>query len=142
MPIRHRRLPETVTTPLPTPTPTPTPAPTPIVVAPTPPVPAPPAPKPPARTPLVAATSVTKLSGELPQLQVHGSDTNGDVLAKMCIDEQGHVSSVKVIKSPAEISTALQQALSAWRYKPYLQDGAALAVCFALSLRVVVQHAD
>ena len=123
----------------PTPTPVPTPLPTPPTVPPPPPTVTP---KLPTRTPVVAASSVTKLSGELPQLQVHGSDTNGDVLAKICIDEQGHVSSAKVLKSPAEITGDLQHALEGWRYKPYAKDGVTSAVCFALSLRVVVKHAD
>ena len=82
-------------------------------------------------------TSVTKLAGELPTLKVHGDDTNGDVAAKMCIDETGRVTSVKMLKAPAEISGDLQQALTGWRYKAMPNP-----VCFLLSLRVVVKHAD
>ena len=96
-----------------------------------------PTPAKPARVPLVPATSVTKLSGELPTLKVHGDDTNGDVLAKLCIDESGRVTSVKIAKSPAEIAGDLQTALMGWRYKAMPTP-----VCFALSLRVVVKHAD
>ena len=96
-----------------------------------------PVPVKPTRVPVVPVTSVTKLAGELPSLKVHGNDTNGDVSAKMCIDETGRVTSVKMLKSPAEISSDLQQALSAWRYKAMPNP-----VCFLLSLRVVVKHAD
>jgi serine/threonine-protein kinase len=126
-----------------TPTPVaPTPvAPTPIVPTPAP-TPVVPTPAKPTRTPIVQATAVTKLSGELPQLQVHGDDTNGDFAAKICIDEAGHVSSVKIIKAPAEISAPLQHAFDSWRYKPFMTEGAATAVCFLMQSRVVVQRAD
>ncbi|MBA3539250.1 MAG: protein kinase [Deltaproteobacteria bacterium] len=98
----------------------------------------------PARTPVVAANAVTKQSGEIPTIKVRGgSDGNGDVLVKMCIDEQGRVASVKVMKSTADIATDLQTALKAWRYKPYLnKDQQPSPVCFPLSLRVVVKRAD
>jgi len=96
-----------------------------------------PTPPKPTRVPVVPVTSVTKLAGELPTLKVHGNDTNGDVNAKMCIDETGRVTSVKMLKAPAEISSELQQALSGWRYKAMPNP-----VCFLLSLRVVVKHAD
>jgi len=93
----------------------------------------------PARTPGVAASAVTKLSGEVPTLRAKTAEGSGDVLAKMCIDEQGKVSSVKIVKSNPEIAGQLQNALSSWRYKPYLKDGKASPVCFPLSLRVVVK---
>ncbi len=122
--------------------PDPAPDPTPIAPKPDPvPVPAPPKPDPvpvkPARVPVVPATSVTKLSGELPTLKVHGDDTSGAVNAKMCIDETGRMTGVTILKSPTEIASDLQAALMGWRYKPM-----ATPVCFLLSLRVVVKHAD
>jgi hypothetical protein len=121
----------------------PAPVSAPIVPPPTAPPPVPnPTPAKPARVPVVAASAVSKLSGELPQLRVHGDDTSGDVLAKMCIDERGHVSSAKMIKGPAEIAGDLQQALAGWSYKPYLREGVAAPVCFALELHVVVQRTD
>ncbi|MCW5805787.1 MAG: protein kinase [Deltaproteobacteria bacterium] len=104
----------------------------PAVKPPTPPVP----PEKPARTPVVAATAVTKLSGEVPTLR--GKSGDGDVLVKMCIDESGRVASVKVMKADPEIAGDLQRALTAWRYKPYIhKDGRTSPVCFGLSLRVV-----
>jgi serine/threonine protein kinase len=93
----------------------------------------------PARTPVVAANAVAKLSGDVPTLHAKNAEGSGDVLAKMCIDEKGRVSSVKIVKSNPEIATQLQSALTSWRYKPYTRDGKPTPVCFPLSLRVVVK---
>ncbi|HEY5945915.1 MAG TPA: protein kinase [Kofleriaceae bacterium] len=93
----------------------------------------------PARTPLVAASAVTKLSGDVPMLRAKNAEGSGDVLAKMCIDEQGKVSSVSIKQGNPEIVGDLKGALSSWRYKPYLRDGKPSPVCFPLSLRVVVK---
>ncbi|NVB83241.1 MAG: hypothetical protein HOV81_33020, partial [Kofleriaceae bacterium] len=82
---------------------------------------------------------VSKLSGEVPVLR--GSSGSGDVLAKMCIDEAGKVTSVKIMKSPPEISGDLQRALMGWRYAPYKnKDQKVTAVCFPLALRVVLKN--
>jgi serine/threonine protein kinase len=97
----------------------------------------------PARTPVVAAGAVTKLSGEIPKLKSAGGESNGDALVKMCIDESGKVTSVKVVKSTGATATDLQSALATWRYKPYVnKDGQASPVCFPLSLRLVFKRAD
>jgi hypothetical protein len=99
----------------------------------------PPADTRPARTPVVAASAVSKLSGDVPVLR--GSSGSGDVLAKMCIDESGKVTSVKIVKSPPDISSDLQRALMGWRYAPYRNKESKLSpVCFPLALRVVVKN--
>ena len=93
----------------------------------------------PKTTPVVAATAVTKISGDIPALHGGGGESSGDVLAKMCIDETGRVSSVQIKKSPADIASELQRALTSWRYKPYMTGATASPVCFALQLRVVLK---
>ena len=93
----------------------------------------------PKTTPVVAATAVTKISGDIPALHGSGGESSGDVLAKMCIDETGRVSSVQIKKSPADIASELQRALTSWRYKPYMKGATASPVCFALQLRVVLK---
>ena len=60
-------------------------------------------------------------------------ESDGDVLAKMCIDEHGAVSSVKIVKSPADIADALQRALTTWKYKPYTVEGKVVRVCSAVT---------
>ena len=92
-----------------------------------------------ARMPVVAASAVSKVSGEVPVLR--GSSGSGEVLAKMCIDESGKVTSVKIVKSPPEISADLQRALMGWRYAPYKnKDSKVSPVCFPLTLRVVLEE--
>ncbi len=128
----------TVTKPAPTPPVTPRVTP-PVTVPVTPPV----TPGKPARTPVVASTAVSKLSGEVPQLRAKGSESNGDVLVKMCIDERGSVTSVKIVQSTADVAGELQRALATWRYKPYVNaDQKVSPVCFPLSLRLVFKRAD
>ena len=136
-----------VAQPEPTPVTVAKPDPTPVVTKPEPtpvvPDPTPPTPVKPARTPVVGSAAVSKLSGEVPQLRAKGSESNGDVMVKMCIDERGSVTSVKIVKSTADVASELQAALGTWRYKPYLNaEQKASPVCFPLSLRLVFKRAD
>jgi hypothetical protein len=89
--------------------------------------------------PVVSATTVSKLSGAVPAFKVRGAASDfADVVVKLCIDEQGAVSSVKVVKAPSEISSELQRSLMSWRYTPYINpSGAQSAACFPVSFRVV-----
>jgi hypothetical protein len=70
--------------------------------------------------PLVPASTVTKLSGEIPTIQ---SDSgSADVYSKICIALDGHVRSVKIITASPGIASELQRSLLRWRYKPYVDD--------------------
>jgi outer membrane biosynthesis protein TonB len=102
----------------------------------------PPAPAGPKAPPLVSATAVSKRSGAIPAIKVNGDAIGefADVLVKLCIDEQGAVSSVKVVKSPPEIAGELQHGLRSWRYAPYINPaGVQTAACFPVSFRVVLK---
>lgn len=89
----------------------------------------------PTRMPVVAATAVSKVAGDLPMMR---GDHDGDVLAKMCIDEAGSVTSVKLVKTAPDMPPDLAGALQKWRYRPYIgKDVKPQAVCFALSLHIV-----
>lgn len=105
-----------------------------------PPTPAAPAKQASTTTPVVSASKVTKVSGTMPNLRVSGRsrDLSNDVVAKLCIDEQGLVTSAQMVRSAAEISDEVQRSLRGWRYQPYLDDGVATPVCFAVPMRVVV----
>jgi serine/threonine protein kinase len=113
-------------------------------VTPEPPKPPPVVPAAPKTTPVVAASAVTKLSGEIPTMKVNGiTDNYADVLSKICIDDHGRVTSVKVIKAIPEIMDELQRTLLTWRYKPYANSaGQPSAACFALSFRVVFKRSN
>ena len=130
--------------PLEKPEPVEPPAPEPVEPPPPEPVapPKPPKPAPPARIAVVAASAVTKVAGDLPALKSSTGASNGDVLAKLCIDQTGRVTSARIIKATGGIAASeLQRALSAWRYRPYVgQDGAVQPVCFPLSLRLVFKR--
>ncbi len=89
----------------------------------------------PKTTPVVGPNVVTKISGDIPSLR---SSEGGDVTAKMCIDEQGKVTSVKILKGPADIASDLQRALMTWRFKPYVNRESKISpVCFPQSIRVI-----
>jgi hypothetical protein len=108
-----------------------------------PPTPDPPKPDPvdtkPKATPMVGPSAVTKLSGDVPTLRSKSGDSS-DILAKMCIDETGRVTSASIKKSPPEITADLQRALLTWKYKPYVRDGKVSDVCFPLSIRVILKQ--
>jgi serine/threonine-protein kinase len=97
----------------------------------------------PRAVPLIAATAVTKLSGALPAFKVEGlSDSFADVLGKVCIDERGHVTSVKIIKALPEIAEELKTTIETWRYQPYSNaSGQPSPACFAVSLHVIFKRA-
>ena len=98
-------------------------------------VPEKPQPTKPARTPVVGASAVTKLSGEVPALRASAGDADM-IMAKVCIDESGRVTGVSS-KGSTEIVSELQRGLAGWRYKPFIRDGKPSAVCFPLTLKLI-----
>ena len=94
--------------------------------------------------PFVAANAVTKLSGTIPAMKVNGITENfADVVSKVCIDERGHVASVKLVKAMPEIADELQSNIMSWRYQPWNgPTGQPSAVCFPLTFRVVFKRAN
>jgi hypothetical protein len=90
--------------------------------------------------PLVPASTVTKLWGEIPAIQSRSG--TADVYSKICIGLDGRVTSVKIIRASAGIATELQRTLLGWRYKPYVDDaGRSSPACFAASFRLVFERA-
>jgi serine/threonine protein kinase len=90
--------------------------------------------------PLVPASTVTKLSGEVPAIQ--SGSGSADVYSKICIGPDGHVTSAKIIRPSAGIAAELQRTLLGWRYKPYLDDaGQPSPACFAVNFRLVFERA-
>jgi len=94
--------------------------------------------------PTVAQNAVTKVSGTLPAMKADGiTDNFADVTAKLCIDERGHVASVKILKAISEIADELQRNLMSWRYQPWIgPNGQPSAACFPLQLHVVFKRAN
>jgi serine/threonine protein kinase len=93
----------------------------------------------------VSPTAVTKISGTIPAMKVNGITENfADVASKVCIDERGHVLTVKILKALPEIAEELQSNLMTWRYQPYIAPatGQPAAACFPVSFRVVFKRAN
>jgi serine/threonine-protein kinase len=93
--------------------------------------------------PVVAANAVAKISGAIPTMKVEGvTDNYADVQGKVCIDDRGHVTSVKIIKALPEIIAELERTLTGWRYQPYTNTAGQLSpACFPVSFRVVFKRA-
>jgi hypothetical protein len=90
--------------------------------------------------PLVPASTMTKLSGEIPAIESGGG--SADVYSKICIGIDGHVTSVKIIRASVRVTAELQRTLLSWRYKPYVDDaGQPSPACFAVSFRLVFERA-
>jgi hypothetical protein len=103
------------------------------VVAPPPPrvtpPPAPTAPK------VIPPNQVKRTSGELPKINTY--DRFGDnqpppssVVAKICIDTSGNVTSVNILKLSGDLATKLQAAVKTFKFTPYKEAGKALPACF------------
>ena len=89
----------------------------------------------PTRTPVVAGSAVTKLSGEVPALRGNAGDADM-ITAKICIDDSGRVTGVTSKTSP-DMLAELQRGIASWRYKPYLRDGKPSAVCFPFTIKLI-----
>lgn len=93
-----------------------------------------------AAPPLVPASTVRKLSGEIPAIP--GRSGPVDVLAKLCIGTDGHVTSVTILRANPGIAAELERVLSGWRYRPYVDDSRRPSpACFAVSFRLVFERA-
>jgi hypothetical protein len=91
--------------------------------------------------PMVAVNTVSKLSGDIPQLKVNVTDASSDVTSKMCIGVDGHVTSVKILRALPEIVVELPRALMGRRYKPYVNStGQVSPACVGLAFLVVFNH--
>ncbi|HEX4455541.1 MAG TPA: protein kinase [Kofleriaceae bacterium] len=85
----------------------------------------------------VAPNAVTKLSGAVPDGLHAAKGTPSVAAAKLCIDPNGAVTNVDFIsKLDHHLVGDLTAALQAWKYQPYKKNGAAISVCFAVTLRL------
>jgi serine/threonine protein kinase len=91
------------------------------------------------RVPTVSSSAVSKLSGTMPELHVRGGGGDlSDVVAKLCIDERGAVTSAQTVRAAKEIAGMVERELRSWRYTPYLAQGKPSPACFPVQMRVVV----
>ena len=85
---------------------------------------------------LISGDTEIQPSAEIELLMRRAGVTRIDSAAKLCIGTDGAVTSVTLLRSTkyAEYDTTLVSALRRWRYRPYLRDGVAQAVCSAVAI--------
>ncbi len=81
-----------------------------------------------------AVVEKLKLSGEMPEYlpAARMARVKGVVIVKTCLKTDGTVDRVrtKILKGIPVMDAEVLAKVRAWRYKPYLVDGVATAVCF------------
>jgi len=84
----------------------------------------------------ISESWVERRSGAVPRLTMRSADSfrGKRVAAKLCIDERGRVTSVKVLaKFPDDARRTLESSLRSWQYTPYVDRGRARRACFGVS---------
>lgn len=85
---------------------------------------------------VVPPGTVTRLAGATPKLR-EDRDLPEYISNKLCIDAAGAVSSVSVLGAvPARAKRDIETAIRGWTYRPYLDQGRAVPVCFVVSFAV------
>jgi TonB family protein len=62
------------------------------------------------------------INSNLPVLGQH-SRVEGSVVLQAIVGTDGNIENLRVVSGPAILSSAAQQAVREWRFKPYLQNG-------------------
>jgi hypothetical protein len=81
----------------------------------------------------VRASDVKRLSGKYPRSR----GSRARYRARICIDEKGEVSSVKLVAGPKRLRRRIVRTLRRWRYRPYRSNGAPVRVCFQVRHRLL-----
>ncbi len=81
----------------------------------------------------VRASDVKRLSGKYPRSR----GSRARYRARICIDEKGEVSSVKLVAGPKRLRRRIVRTLRGWRYRPYRRNGAPVRVCFYVRHRLL-----
>jgi hypothetical protein len=88
---------------------------------------------------VVPPNAVKRTSGSLPTLKTvvrPGMQVPKSLAAKICIGENGAVTSVQVLKVTGELAQAFASSIRSWRYTPYKQGGVATPACFVNSFQL------
>jgi protein TonB len=119
-----------------------------LFAAPLPPVPPPPPPAPVApqpRTPvriggqLTAPALLYKVNPVYPDVAVHAKVT-GMVILEATVDTEGHVESVRVVRSISVLNNAAIEAVKQWRYSPLVLNGIATPFVLTVTLSFSLQQ--
>ena len=96
------------------------------------------------REPLPSAAAPTpqaNYSATYPLLAQH-MNVQGSVILQALISAEGIVENLQVLSGPAILSTAAQQAVREWRFKPVLQNGQAVETKAKITVNFSIKVAD
>jgi serine/threonine protein kinase len=77
-------------------------------------------------------------AGTMPPIRFpRWEDAPSQLTAKLCIDENGKVTSVKVMSRVSEgVRTTLERALATWQYRPVMEGNQKVPACFASTFKI------
>jgi TonB family protein len=93
------------------------------------------------REPLAAAAPEPQVSASYPLLAQH-MNVQGSVVLQAVISAAGVVQDLRVLSGPAILSSAAQQAVREWRFKPVVQNGAAVETKARITVNFSIKVAD
>lgn len=64
-----------------------------------------------------------RLEHSVPPKYPSGATTEGTVVLKAVVDENGKVADLQLVEGNATLATAAMQAVKQWHYRPYVRDG-------------------
>ena len=94
----------------------------------------PPAPTAPMHIPYSAYVSSRRISGEEPRIPaaLRSQIEAGSALARICVDLDGRVENVTVLRATTGMDETLRSAIRTWRYRPFELKGRAVPACFEM----------
>jgi len=93
------------------------------------------------REPLPAAAPQASVTASYPLLAQH-MNVQGAVVLQAIISAEGVVQDLRVLSGPAILSSAAQQAVREWRFKPVLQNGQAVETKAKITVNFSIKVAD
>ena len=93
------------------------------------------------REPLPAAVQPHPTPTSYPLLAQH-MNVQGSVVLQAVISAQGIVENLRVLSGPAILTTAAQQAVREWRFKPVIQNGQAVETKATVTVNFSIKVAD
>ncbi|RSL15148.1 TonB family protein [Edaphobacter aggregans] len=109
-----------------------------------PPAAVPPAAPPTSKAVFVSASTLTRYviaapKPTYPQV-AHFQRTEGDVMVRALIAEDGKIENVTAVSGPAGLQQAAVDAMRNWRYRPYLMNGKAVEVMTYINFHFSMEH--
>jgi TonB family protein len=93
------------------------------------------------REPVAASQPQASISASYPLLAQH-MNVQGSVIMQAIISAEGVVQDLRVVSGPAILSTAAQQAVREWRFKPVVQHGQAVETKAKITVNFSIKVAD